>query len=211
MPEVQEFVALLVKIASDGVLEYEDLQALAEWLNTHIHLDLPALKFMIDLMLRICADGKITDEHIFEVQLGIERVLPKDLRTQITEARKTAYYSQPASSNQLDVIEGMMHQRPTGLSKRQASEMIEALFREPPPSNRQIMFLRFWDRMDLANKTRREISEWMDAFIGDDYARWLAWDLFKEESGDDGSQRDPSCVPLGAAQKYLEKVNRRFG
>ena len=210
MPEVEGFVVLLVNIASDGVLEYAELQKLSDWLNSHIHLDVPAVKFVVDLMLRVCADGKITDEEIFEIQLGIERILPKEYRTQITEARKAAYYDQPASTNQLDAIEGITHQRPVGLSRREASEMIDSLFTNPPASNRQLMFLRFWNRMDLATNSRREISEWMNAFIQADQARWLAWDLFKDESGDDGSQRDPSFVPIGAGDKYLEKVYGQF-
>ncbi len=38
---------------------------------------------------------------------------------------------------------------------------------------------------------------------------WLAWDLFKTESGDDGSQPDPSFVAIGAAEKYLENIHRK--
>lgn len=206
MPEVEEFVVVLANIASDGALGYEDLQKLTDWLNSHTRLDVPAVKFMIDLMLRVCADGKITEEEVFEVQLGIERVLPKEYRTRIAEARKAVYYDQPASANQLDAIEGITHQRPNGLSRREASEMLDQLYANPPASNRQIMFLRFWNRLDLATKSRREISEWMDAFIRADQARWLAWDLFKDEHDDDGSQRDPSFVPVGAGERYLEQV-----
>ena len=117
MPEIEEFVVLLVNIASDGVLEYEELQKLTDWLNRHVHLDVPAVKFMVDLMVRVCADGKITDEEIFEIQLGIERVLPKEYRAQIVDARKAAYYDQPASANQLDTIGSITHERPVGLSR----------------------------------------------------------------------------------------------
>ena len=210
MPEVEEFVVLLVNIASDGVLEYEELQRLTDWLNSHMHLEVPAVKFMVDLMLRICADGKITEEEVFEIQLGIERVLPKEYRSRITEARKAAYYDQPASANQLDTIEQVAHSRPSGLTRRQASEMLDRLFTDPPASNRQVMFLRFWNRMDLATKSRREISEWMDAFTQADEARWLAWDLFKQDCHDDGSQRDPSFVPIGAGEEYLQKALRNL-
>lgn len=210
MPEVEDFVVLLVNIASDGVLEYEDLEKLTSWLNDHIHLDIPAVRFMVDLMLRVCADGKITDEETFEIQLAIERILPKEYRKQITEARKGAYYDQPASTNQLDTIESMARQRPTGLNRREASEMIDRLFANPPASNRQIMFLRFWGRMDLVGKSRREISNWMDSFGKEDQARWLAWDMFKDDYKDDGSQRDPSFVPIGIGDKYLRKVYKNY-
>ena len=211
LPEVEEFVVLLVNIASDGSLSHEDLQKLTDWLNAHAKLEVPAVRFMVDLMIRICADGKLTDEEIFEVQLGIERVLPKEFRTKVAETRKSAYYNQPASEDQLDTIENIIHRRPEGLSRRQASEMLDELFKNPPTSNRQIMFLRFWNRMDLATKSRREISEWMDSFIKADRARWLAWDLFEEGCDDDGSHRDPSFVPVGAAGKYLRKVYSEFG
>lgn len=204
--EVEDFVGLLVNIASDGALEYEDLEKLTAWLNCHSHLDVPAVKFMIDLMLRICGDGKISGEEVFEIQLAIERVLPKEFRTHITKARKSAYYDQAASENQLDTIQSITQRRPEGLTRRAASEMLDHLFANPPASNRQIMFLRFWNRLDLAEKSRREISEWMDAFVREDQARWLAWDLFKSDYKDDGSQRDPSFVPIGAATEYLEKV-----
>ena len=50
----------------------------------------------------------------------------------------------------------------------------------------------------------------MDAFIKADQGRWLAWDLFKADYDDDGSQRDPSFVPIGAGEKYLEKVYAEF-
>jgi hypothetical protein len=211
LPEIEEFVVLLVNIASDGVLEYEELQQLTDWLNAHVHLEVQAVKFMVDLMVRVCADGKITPEEIVEIQFGIERVLPKEYRTRITEARESAYYNQPASENQLAAIHALTHQRPAGLSRREASEMLDQLYTNPPASNRQLMFLRFWNRMYLATKSRREISEWMDAFIQDDHARWIAWDAFKQEYGDDGSQRDPSFVPLDAGQKYLERIYGKLG
>jgi hypothetical protein len=99
----------------------------------------------------------------------------------------------------------MTNKRPIGLSRGQASEMME----NPPASNRQIMFLRFWNKMDLVNRSRHEISEWMDAFINEDRTRWMAWDLYKNESHDDGTQHDPSSVPIGAGEKYLKKILRQ--
>ena len=70
----------------------------------------------------------------------------------------------------MDLIEHLSGRRPTGISKREASGMIERLFENPPVSNRQLMFLRFWNRMDLANRTKREVCEWMDNFIQEDHA-----------------------------------------
>ena len=54
IPEVEEFAQLLLNIASDGAIEYEELQSLAEWLNNHKNLDVPAIHFMFNLLLRVC-------------------------------------------------------------------------------------------------------------------------------------------------------------
>jgi hypothetical protein len=199
-------VVLLVKIAADGVLEYDELQILADWLNAHNHLDVPAVKYLIELMLRMCQDGELRKQEIFELQLAIERVLPKQFRERVTEARKAIHYDQPASQAQLDLIEQVTKSRPTGLSRRQASEILDGVFSSA--TNRQIMFLRFWGRLDLVSRARQEISDWMDEFTAADPARWSAWSLFKAESGDDGSQRDPSWVPVGVGSQYLRRVSR---
>ena len=208
LPEVQEFVNLLIKIAADGVLEYDELQMLTDWLNAHADSEIRGIQFMIELMLHVCAAGKMTQAENFEIQLGIERVLPKQFREQIAHKRKLAYYGDHATENQLDVLEQATKSRPVGLTRGQASEAITRLFNDQTASNRQIMFLRFCDRLDLVAKSRSEIASWMDNFIHEDYARWQAWELFKTEYTDDGSQRDPSFVPIGCCSKYLEKVNR---
>ena len=207
-PEIQDFVALLVGIASDGVVEYEELQRLTTWLNSNVNSDVPAVRYMVNLMLRVCSDGELGQEEIFEIQLAIERVLPKEQRARIAETRKAIYYDQPASANQLDLIEELTFRRPEGLTRRAASEMIDEFFSNPPPTNRQLMVLRFWNRLDLSGCSRREISDWMDAFLNEDYNRWGAWELYKKESGDDGLQNDPEVVPIGVGESYLARVRR---
>jgi DNA-directed RNA polymerase subunit RPC12/RpoP/phage FluMu protein gp41 len=94
------------------------------------------------------------------------------------------------------------------LSKRGASELIERLLweAESKPSPRQIMVLRFWGRMDLAKGPRQRITDWLERFYKEDPRRKLAWEAFKIESGDNGSEQDPSRVPIGIGDTYLEKV-----
>jgi len=208
LPEIEEFVVLLVNIASDGVLDYEELQKLTDWLNGHIQSEIPAVRYMVNLMLRVCADGKVTEQELFEIQLAIERILPKQYRTRIAEARQSAYYNGPASAAQLDAIESCTGSRPFGLTRREASEALDRIYNRP--SNRQLMVLRFFNRMDLATTTRSQISGWLDSFIEEDPARWEAWELFKAENGDDGSQRDPSWVPIGAVQAYITRTRAQF-
>jgi len=141
-------------------------------------------------------------------RLAIERVLPKEQRAEIAETRKAVYYDQPASASQLDLIEELTFRRPEGLTRRAASEMIDEFFSNPPPTNRQLMVLRFWNRLDLSGCSRREISDWMDAFLNEDVYRWGAWELYKKESGDDGLQNNPLAVPIGVGESYLARVHR---
>jgi len=202
--KVEEFAHLLISIASDGVITYEEVQALAEWLNENKTLEPPAIRFMFDLLVNICNDGELSSEDICDIQLAIERVLPKTFREKIKEKRKEVYYNGPASSEQIELIERLTKKPATLMSRREASEFIERSFNQP--SNRQLMLLRFWNRMDLADKTRSEVSEWIDEFTQDNQERWEAWSLFKDEIEDDGGQNDPSIVPIGAGERYLRKV-----
>jgi hypothetical protein len=203
--ELEDLVVLLVRIAADGVLEHSELQLLTDWLNNHVHMDVPAVKFLVEVILRVCADGQITPEEIYEIQLAIERVLPKEYRTNISAARQAVYYSQPASESQLATIQRFTGQCPAGSSRGQASEMLDRLYNGP--SCRQLMLLRFWNKMEFATQTRDEVSQWIDSFMDDEH--WAAWDRYKQEIGDDGSQRDPSFVPLGVGNDYLLKYRSR--
>jgi hypothetical protein len=67
------------------------------------------------------------------------------------------------------------------------------------------MVLRFWNRLDLAESSKWDVSQWLNHFYEEDPRRQQAWETFKKEIGDDGSQDDPSLVPLGAGEAYLEK------
>jgi hypothetical protein len=61
--------------------------------------------------------------------------------------------------------------------------------------------------MDLWNSSKYEMSAWQDRFYSENPLRQMAWARFKLEQGDDGSQRDPSWVPLGIGEAYLSKVS----
>ena len=50
------------------------------------------------------------------------------------------------------------------------------------------MVLRFWNRMDLENSSKYDIAAWQDRFYSENPLRKTAWELFKLERGDDGSQ-----------------------
>jgi hypothetical protein len=202
----QEFLRLLLDIGKDGILEYEELERLSEWLNHNKKSEIPAVAFLFRLMVQVCEDQKITAEELVDLQLGIEKVLPPTTRAEIRLKRLALIpprIPDPATERQLDYIRILGGNPPPDLSKWDASEMIECLKENPPASPRQIMFLRFWGRMDLVGQSRSEVTAWMSNFIDQDERRRHAWNIYKEEIHDDGSQRDPSFVPIGIGNQYL--------
>lgn len=86
-PVGQELLALLLDIGRDGVLEYEELERLSEWLNRNKDCGLPAVSFLFNLMIQVCEDQTIAAEELMEIQLGIERVLPPSTRAEIRRKR----------------------------------------------------------------------------------------------------------------------------
>jgi hypothetical protein len=70
------------------------------------------------------------------------------------------------------------------------------------------MLLRFFDRLDLMDATKEEVSVWVDELYAqhEDYER--AWHVFKTEIGDDGTLRDPAAVPVGAYRGYIHDKRR---
>ena len=118
---------------------------------------------------------------------------------------------QSATDKQIQYIRELGGNTPVGLSKADASTLIkqlqakqrESFAKGEPPTPRQIMVLRFWNRMDLSQSSKWEVEQWLNQLYNDDPRRKAAWETFKLENGDDGSQHDPSWVPLGASESYL--------
>jgi hypothetical protein len=74
------------------------------------------------------------------------------------------------------------------------------------PTPRQLMALRFWNRSDLTRKSKWDVEQWMDGFYAEDPQRKAAWEMFKNEIGDDGTFSNPEIVPIGAGEQYLLKI-----
>ena len=121
---------------------------------------------------------------------------------------------QPATEKQLQFIRDLGENPPAQLTKTAASSLIEELLAkqrksqssQQPPTPRQIMVLRFWNRMDLAQSSKWDVEQWLNQFYDEDPRRKAAWETFKSENGDDGSQHDPSWVPIGIGESYLNKI-----
>jgi hypothetical protein len=124
-------------------------------------------------------------------------------------------HSTKATVNQMQFIRDLGENPPKGLSRADAEILIpqllkkqrESLAKEQSPTPRQMMVVRFWNKTDLMQSSKWEVEQWLTKFYEEDSRRVKAWELFKAEVGDDGSQNDPSLVPLGAGENYLKRFN----
>ena len=120
---------------------------------------------------------------------------------------------QSATEKQVQYIRDLGGNPPLGLSKADASLLIpqlqakqrETFAKQVTPTLRQIMVLRFWNKMDLAQSSRWEVEQWLTQFYNEDQRRRAAWEAFKLDNGDDGSQNNPSRVPIGAGEIYMSR------
>ena len=147
-----------------------------------------------------------------EKQLEYIRALgvnpPPDLtRFTAIELIDKLLHSVKATEGQLQYIRDLGGNPSAELSHADAGEIIKQLLARQQPTPRQMMVLRFWNRMDLTQSSKDEITAWLEQFYNEDPRRKAAWEAFKLKNGDDGSQHDPSWVPIGAGKSYLNSLS----
>ena len=139
---------------------------------------------------------------------------PDITREEAGQMIESLLHSVSATERQMEYIRSLGGNPRPGLSRAEAEELIpqlqtkqyQTLAQQQPPTQRQMMVLRFWNRTDLAQASKWEVEQWLTKFYDEDTRRRKAWELFKAKAGDDGSQHDPSFVPLGAGENYLKRV-----
>jgi hypothetical protein len=88
VPAGQELIALLTTLSADGQVTREEVTQLRAWLEVDRGVDFPACAFLYELIDTISADGNISEEELDTLALGIERVLPADVRAEAAAKRK---------------------------------------------------------------------------------------------------------------------------
>lgn len=218
-----DLLALLMHVTADGEMSLGDVKSMREWLDSHRDsVDVPAIAWLHELVGLILADGRVTADERVDLLLAIERVLPADERILAKKRRQVADQltssdaeppktgkDRPATENQIAYLQALGATNTDGLTVASASAMIDNLVgrRGESPSNRQVMVLRFWNRLDLGNAGLAGTSEWMDAFYAEDQDRRAAWELWKQENPKcQTGQGDPTLVPIGAGEEFLRRV-----
>jgi hypothetical protein len=222
-----DLLDLLVEITADGELTVDEIARLGHWLaDNGDAVDVPAVAFLREVVERIVADGRIDLDERLDLAVAIERVLPKEQRLSAKEQRKrvakvtavetgsapSRWGRDPATEPQIKYLRALGASIPPGLTKQQASDLLDHLVgSRASVSNRQMMVLRFWDCLYVADTGRRGVSAWMDDFYAEDQDRPAAWEWWKEENGDVGRQDPPEKVPIGIGPTYLARVKARAG
>lgn len=174
---------------------------------------------MRTLIESIAEDGTVTPGEAYDLYVAIERVLPADVRSTAKDNRISAgllvpeeehvptWEYDPVTAPQKSYLKNLGADPSKFRTKGEASREIDRLTSGAASvSNRQMMVLRFWNVVHLADHGKSHVIEWLDVFYASDADHLAAWNLWKEESDDRGRQDDPYKVPLGVGPRYLAKV-----
>jgi hypothetical protein len=163
-PTGQRLINLFVEIGDDGIVTEEEVRRLQRWLADNANSDIPAADFLARLVERVLSDGKVTQDEAFEIQLALERVLPKDIRNEMAEKRREAWHNSPASDNQREYICGLGGKPPPILTRAEASKLIEQL--SPKATERQLDYIRGLGGHAPAGITRADASALIEQLLG---------------------------------------------
>jgi hypothetical protein len=209
----KKLLGIIFDVCHDGEIETSEIKRLHDFLLANPS-DIPSAVLLRAQTREMLGDGRIDPIDEYNLKLYFVRIVPKELRgiiethledmgvpASIEEEPK--WHRDPATAKQIDYIIGLGGTVRNSMTKGQASEMIDGLLECRPPSPRQMMLLRFYNRLDLADQTKDEVSAFIDELFFIDIRYELAWDRFKRETGQDRFEMDPSTVPIGAVSHYM--------
>jgi len=213
-PEGRQLLNLILSTIHDGEIELSEIVKLHAFL-IHAPASMNAVSFLRCKTRAIIFDDRIDPAEAYDLKCAFLRVVTKevcgviethleDIGAPPRQKREPAWKRHPATERQIAYIIDLGGTPTAEMTKGQASELIEQLLERRPPTPRQIMVLRFFDRLDIMNAGKDVVSWWIDqAFAGVSPAE-RAWERFKRESGHDLNSLGPEVVPIGEYRKYLD-------
>jgi hypothetical protein len=213
-------IDLILTMCHDGTLTFEEVENLHRFLRLQ-SADLPAIRYLRAKTRVIVADGEVSESEEYQLKLAFERVVPKEARGIVSThleslGKPSAFYlddqppawaRHPATERQIAFIRSLGRSAPPSLTKGDASRLITQLLDRTPATARQVMVLRFFDRLDLITKTKIEIGEWIEDWLSADERHERAWENYTPLINMDHFEHDPTIVPVGAFRTYT----RLFG
>lgn len=208
---------MILDMCHDGELTIEEVETLHLFLRKSGDL-FAAIPYLRAITREIVADGSVSPAEAYRLKKGMERVVQKEVRKVVSthleaigtpvwgdEDYEPAWTKHEATTKQIDLILNLGGQITQGLTKGEASKQIDFLLERRPPTPRQTMLLRFFDRVDLARHTKEHVSLWIDELFIRQPEMERAWHRFKVETNHDPYERDANTVPVGAFRQYLKQ------
>jgi hypothetical protein len=215
-PTGKRLVDLIFSMCHDGCLAISEVDELHIFLRNDSSA-IAAIQYLRAITREAVADGAINDAEAYALKLAFERVVPKEARGIVSTHLQNIglptvhqdefageWTEHEATHKQIAYIVNLGGTVAPGLTKGQASQLIDQLLERRPPTPRQTMLLRFFDRLDLLQTTKEDVSLWIDELYASDERLERAWDRFKRETNHDPSEQDATIVPVGAFKKYLQ-------
>jgi hypothetical protein len=201
---------MILSACHDGELVIEEVESFYMFLRS-CESTIAAVEFLRSITREIVADGSVHPMESYRLKQAFERVVPKEARGVVSTHLEDIGLPPPwdreedppwrhagATAAQIEFIVNLGGKCTPGMSKGDASDLIEQLLERRPPTPRQVMLLRFFNRMDLLSATKEQVSVWIDDLYSSKPECERAWDRFKLQKGIDPFVTDPDCVPIGA-------------
>lgn len=208
---------MILDMCHDGELTIEEVEALHVFLRKSGD-PFVAIPYLRAITREIVADGSVSPAEAYRLKKGMERVVQKEVRKVVSthlesigtpvwgdDDYEPEWTRDEATTKQIDLILNLGGKINPGLTKGEASMQIDDLLERRPPTPRQMMLLRFFDRLDLKIRTKEEVSCWIDELFIHQGEAERAWHRFKLETDHDPYERDPNTVPIGAYKRYRKK------
>ena len=205
----------MFSMCHDGCLDISEVDELHIFLRNDTST-IAAIPYLRAITREAVADGAINDAEGYALKLAFERIVPKEARGIISthlqniglpavqEYEETQSWTEhEATHRQIEYIVALGGAVTPQMTKGQASQLIEQLLERRPPTPRQTMLLRFFDRLDLLQATKDDVSLWIDQLYASDARLERAWDRFKRATIHDPFEQDAMVVPVGAFRDHL--------
>jgi hypothetical protein len=215
-PTGKRLIDLIVSMCHDGCLDISEVEQLHIFLRGDAST-MAAIPYLRAITREAVADGAINDAEAFALKLAFERIIPKEARGIVTTHLQNiglpalheydeaqAWTEHEATHKQIAYIVDLGGTIAPRMTKGEASQLIEQLLERRPPTPRQIMLLRFFNRLDLLQATKDDVSLWLDQLYASDERLERAWDRFKRETNHDPFGQDASIVPVGVFKNYVK-------
>lgn len=215
-PSGRFLIDMILSMCHDGRLEIEEVEELHVFLRQD-KSGFAAIEFLRAITRELVADGAVDDAEAYRLKLAFERVVPKEVRGVVSThlqdiglsgaddfGPEPAWAHHEATARQIEYIVALGGQVVPRMTKGYASKLIEQLLDRRPPTPRQVMLIRFFNRVDLMQSSKDEVSMWIDGLFASDENMERAWHRFKLATNHDPFETDPLVVPVGAFEDHLK-------